>query len=80
MEVSPILALENDDNIVLLAVFCFYKKVKLSCEPKKGPRAGFGSEATFNQIKFAFALLPALTGLALRCRSAFGDILLFISY
>ena len=46
MEVSPILALENDDNIVLLAVFCFYKKVKLSCEPKKGPRAGFGSEAT----------------------------------
>ncbi len=51
MEISPILALENDDNNVLLAVFCFYKKAKLSCEPKKGPRAGLGSEATLSIYK-----------------------------
>ena len=46
MEISHILALENDDNIVLLAIYFDLIKVKLSCEPKKGPRAGFGAEDT----------------------------------
>ena len=33
--------------VAFLCDLCLYKKVKLSREPKKGPRAGFRAEATY---------------------------------